>query len=225
MITHIIYHIPGRKVGCTRDFVGRKKWYSKGVVLEVLEELHNATDQEAGDREWFWAEKFGYKKGVHYTRTPGVILDKSFIRELASRRGSKTVELKIGVHALTHDQKVIIGRRAGKRTDEVMTKEEKTERGINGGNASMALGVGIHGMSHEEHVEAGNRGGRSAFRLGVGAHSLTVDQKVKYGKKNGGFVQLQQCPYCGIVSHIAILTRWHFNKCKQKPRMRRRDGK
>lgn len=73
MITHTIYHIPGRKVGCTKNLQSRINEYLKheGVVpnVEVLEELHDKTDQEAGDIEWIWADKFGYNRGRHYSIT------------------------------------------------------------------------------------------------------------------------------------------------------------
>lgn len=70
VITHIIYHIPGRKVGCTKDFVRRKMMYKErdGFLpeFEILEELQDKTDQEAGDIEWAWADRLGYPRGIHY---------------------------------------------------------------------------------------------------------------------------------------------------------------
>jgi hypothetical protein len=64
---HFIYHVPGKKVGCTKRHKGRLK--QQGLTIddiEILEVLHDVSDQEAGDREHAWAEKFGYPKGVHY---------------------------------------------------------------------------------------------------------------------------------------------------------------
>lgn len=68
MITHIIYHVIGRKVGCTIDMLKRRAYYrSKGInIIRILEELHNKTDQEAGDIEWQWADHFGYRRGQHF---------------------------------------------------------------------------------------------------------------------------------------------------------------
>ena len=70
-VTHIIYHLPGRKVGCCKDLEVRKQHYPRHQValLKILEELHDHTDQEAGDREWWWADKLGHKRGPHYTTT------------------------------------------------------------------------------------------------------------------------------------------------------------
>jgi hypothetical protein len=63
---YTIYHVVGVKVGCTSVFERRKKQYSEDTVFEILEELDNCTDQFAGDREWWWADKFGYERGPHY---------------------------------------------------------------------------------------------------------------------------------------------------------------
>jgi hypothetical protein len=65
---HTIYHAIGIKVGCTTNLARRRAYYrSKGIIiLRVLEELHDKTDQEAGDIEWQWADRFGYQRGQHF---------------------------------------------------------------------------------------------------------------------------------------------------------------
>lgn len=65
---HIIYHVIGIKVGCTIHIAGRLAYYRrKGIkVIRILEKLHNKTDQEAGDIEWQWADRFGYRRGQHF---------------------------------------------------------------------------------------------------------------------------------------------------------------
>lgn len=63
---HTIYHIPGVKVGCTIDFKNRKKQYPPDTIFEILEELENITDEEAGDIEWSYADKFNYPRRTHY---------------------------------------------------------------------------------------------------------------------------------------------------------------
>lgn len=68
-----IYHIPGRKVGCTDNVERRKRGYPIGTKFEILEELYGVTNQEAGDREWWWADQFGYKRGAHYTVTVALV--------------------------------------------------------------------------------------------------------------------------------------------------------
>jgi hypothetical protein len=73
MTTHIIYHIPGRKVGCTRDLRLRKSYYllyeGKIPEIDVIEELHDKTDQEAGDIERAWSIRLGYGATMHYAHT------------------------------------------------------------------------------------------------------------------------------------------------------------
>jgi len=65
---YTLYHIPGRKVGCTIDFERRKKQYDEGTVFEIIDTLPISDgDKLAGDLEWFYAELYGYKKGPHYT--------------------------------------------------------------------------------------------------------------------------------------------------------------
>jgi hypothetical protein len=67
---HLIYHIRGRKVGCTTNLDSRQQMYlrAEGRIpeMEILEVLRNKTDQEAGDIEWQWADRFGYHRGTHY---------------------------------------------------------------------------------------------------------------------------------------------------------------
>lgn len=72
-MSHTIYHVPGVKVGCTTEFENRKSWYlndnkwGPDTQFEIIEVLEGFDDQLAGDREWDWADSFGYKRGQHYT--------------------------------------------------------------------------------------------------------------------------------------------------------------
>jgi hypothetical protein len=65
--------MPLKKVGVTRDLDSRRRWYRKKLgfhpVLRILETLFDATDEQAGDREWWWADQLGYRRGVHFTIT------------------------------------------------------------------------------------------------------------------------------------------------------------
>jgi hypothetical protein len=62
-----IYHCPDlQKVGCTSNLAKRKSGYPIDTRIDVLEILENVTEREAGDREWFWADKFDYDRGRHY---------------------------------------------------------------------------------------------------------------------------------------------------------------
>jgi len=78
-VTHVIYHLVGYKVGCTKDLRARKKAYrhKRGhhVIIRILEELHDCTDQQAGDIEWAWSDSFGYKRIMRAAHSPGSYLD------------------------------------------------------------------------------------------------------------------------------------------------------
>jgi hypothetical protein len=103
MITHIIYHIYGYKVGCTKDLVRRLDEYRyEGYTaeeVEILEKLHDKSDQEAGDIEWAWADKLGYRRGPHYST--------SFVvggSEAGRKGGYRTAELGLsGFKTMTYE--------------------------------------------------------------------------------------------------------------------------
>jgi hypothetical protein len=73
--------------------------------------------------------------------------------------GNKTVELGVGVHSLTKEEKSQIG----KKVAEIHRKN----------------GTGFFGQSMEERVERGKK----IAKLGLGAHSLTKEELSKIGKK------------------------------------------
>ena len=74
IITHIIYLIPDTKVRNAPNNLSRRKHEYKEKlgfvpIIAILEQLCDHTHQQAGDREWWWAEKLGYKRGLHYVHT------------------------------------------------------------------------------------------------------------------------------------------------------------
>jgi len=66
-----IYHLPGRKIGCTsnpqRRFMEYRQEGYKGSI-EVIQRL-NCSVKQAGDVEWLLAKRFGYHPGFHYSKT------------------------------------------------------------------------------------------------------------------------------------------------------------
>jgi hypothetical protein len=196
MITHVIYHIPGRKVGCTNNFERRKRYYLEGEGklpegIEILEELHDKTDQEAGDIEWQWADRFGYKRENHYTiildflrkrgKIGGKIGGRKGSREDKSKAGTRALKLGVGIHALTHEQNIKYGKQGGRRAFE--------------------LGLGIHGLSFEDKVRFAKVAG-------------------KKGSEKGGCILRAICPHCGLESNLMILKRWHFDNCRKRSMVR-----
>lgn len=63
---HYIYHIPGVKIGCTKDIATRmrKQGFSDWEILE-----QHVDPQVAGDREWELQDQYGFPRdAVHYTQ-------------------------------------------------------------------------------------------------------------------------------------------------------------
>jgi hypothetical protein len=123
MITHRIYEIPGRKIGCTkRSLKSRQKNYTieknGKITLILIEELSDMSDQEAGDREWWWADKLGYKRGPHYTHTVNAAVGAitAEMRKEISRKGGiagGAIGAKNRVANQTPEERSEISRRAG----------------------------------------------------------------------------------------------------------------
>jgi hypothetical protein len=193
MIIHIIYHIPGRKVGCTKNLIYRMQLYLKdeGKIPDyvILEELHNKTDQEAGDIEWAWADKLDYKRGAHYTVKTGL---RSF--EVLSRAGKKggrrTAELGYLSAAGKRSKGGLIGGPiGGRRRAEVLTPERRSEISSVAGKRAAELGkAGFQTISREKQVELGRKGGCSQSGI---------------------------CPHCGIETIVPLLHRFHLDRCSK----------
>jgi hypothetical protein len=151
MITHVIYHIPGRKVGCTKDLTFRKWWYqtSEGSLpngMEILEELHDKTNEEAGDIEWQWADRLGYRRGKHYTLTTAVLFperSRDLMRKRGKNGGLKAAKLGYGFQNSTREQQVDRARRGAAK----------------GGRRCAELGLtGYQNLTFEQRSAAGRKG-------------------------------------------------------------------
>ncbi len=225
MITHTIYHVPGKKVGCTRDLTKRRLWYPKGTILEVLEQLHDKTDLEAGDIEWAWAVKFGYKRHQHFARSPAVTQTPEERQQLAQVRGKKgglrSVETNPtgGFRGFTTEQKAAAGEKGARRLLELglngfqtMTSEEHSKNGKKGGLRSVETNPtgGFRGFTTEQKAAAGRR----TKELGVGIHGFSLEWRSSKGKELAALKAI--CPYCGLEGSLGNLKRWHFDKCPKK---------
>lgn len=61
-----IYHIPGVKVGCTNDFEHRKIEYPPCTCFEIIETFDCDNLEIGTEREFYWADYFGYNRGTPY---------------------------------------------------------------------------------------------------------------------------------------------------------------
>ena len=71
-MTYYIYHIPGIKIGCTKNLESRnqqnfKKYQIEPILIETMEgpDIEEYW-QVVGDREWELAEQYGYPRDTHY---------------------------------------------------------------------------------------------------------------------------------------------------------------
>ena len=73
-MTYYLYHILGKKIGCTIDLQHRKAYnkrrHGRDIEFSVLETIEGADTEDmwqvVGDREFALADQYGYKRGRHY---------------------------------------------------------------------------------------------------------------------------------------------------------------
>lgn len=212
MATHTIYHIYGYKVGCTNNLIRRISEYRRmgfsTEEIQVLEELHDKTDKEAGDIEWQWADRFGYRRGAHYStltreqRSIGFSTMSFEAHQEAGRKGDRRArELGTGIYGLTLEQRREGGRRGGKIGGKNGSREDKIKAGLKGGQRAAELGrTGFQTMTFEKHSEIGH-------------------QTAKLGR--AGFQIKIVCVHCGFESNAANIHQWHDDNCKKRPMVRR----
>ena len=167
-------------------------------VYEVLEELYDKTDQEAGDIEWKWADRFGYKRGKHYFQS--IVAQKvlgSFSNSTSEQKierarkggligGRVSSELGVaGFHNMTSERLYEVTSKAGKRA------------------AELGLG-GFATMSLEQRIRVGRKGGSKTSELGKSSFQIRT-----------------VCPHCSLESTVAVLSRWHFDNCPNRKLVRK----
>jgi hypothetical protein len=199
---HTIYHIPGVKVGCTVDFKTRQTQYEKDTVFEVLEVIE-CTDQVAGDREWEWADKLGYERGLHYAEYNWNAKLTHAQRITAGNIGGyRTVELRVGIHAMTPEQRAEWTSKAGRKAAE--------------------LGLGVHAATPEKLSEWSRKAFESPNHV---SKTASQEQKTEWTSKGGSkafagpnhsMKQVVTCPYCPKIGQKRAMYRWHFDNCKWK---------
>lgn len=199
MITHIIYEIPGRKVGCTKNIEHRMNRYlrEEGIIpkFNIREELVDKTDKEAGDIEWDWADKLGYRRGIHYTTT---------INQLSQvgKRGGLLGGLKGQIRFMemtTEAQRKEWATKASLRARETVTSDELKERGRKGGLITSSK------KTLEQHRELTKKA----------LAKLTPEKRQKLGN-NGAYIKRGRCPHCHLESNLANLYRWHYDNCPKR---------
>lgn len=187
MITHTIYHIPGLKVGATKDFERRKSEYPHGTEFEVLmDDLDGLSPKEVGNWEWWWADYLGYPRGRHY----GSIINSG--SKLGVPKPPRTPE-----HSAANAE----ARRGAKRTEEARAK----------------MSASKIGKPQTEAHKAAVKKACVGCQLGIPKGPMSEEQKAAISLAKTGKKQTKvTCPHCGKVGGYATMPRWHFNNCKMR---------
>lgn len=193
-ISHYIYEISGRKVGCCKNLEDRMDLYEEvdgtRPKYSIVEVLYDTIDQEAGDREWYWADKLGYPRDhLHYAKSI------SAMQERGRRGGAIAGPLSMAEKSPEERAKWIAKGLARHR--EITTSVQRSEWSKHR----------LVTMTPEERSDAARAGGL------VGGHR-TAELNL------AGCQQKGSCRYCGAVMSLAHLGRWHNNNCPHKPKNR-----
>ena len=152
---------PTQKIIIKSDYASREEAYADEIILQeyykVVENLHFA------NKAYQTSTKFCLSK------------------EQQIELGKIFYDLKIGIHALTSEEKSEAGKIGGKIGGKMGGKI--------GGNYSYKNKIGIHALTSEEKSEAGRIGGKIsgklAYEMRIGIHNLTPEQRTTNGKKGG----------------------------------------
>jgi hypothetical protein len=217
---HTIYHIPGVKVGCTVDFKKRKTQYEPGTVFEVLENIE-CTALVAGDREWYWADKFGYPKGPHYSENNWNVNMTPEQRSEAGRAGIVS-QLTSGNHNTQTGKSGYYTGAAGRSGIASQIANEI--------HCSQTGRTGFQTMASEQKSEAGKIGGKIGGAI-VGRkladlgktyfQNISREEQQELARRsaaspNHTSKQVRTCPHCGFTGKGAWMFRRHFNNCPEK---------
>lgn len=199
MLQYTIYHAPRlNKVGCTTNFPGRFKQQglADGEVI-VLEQWRvrkrtAASDLRAGNKEWVWADEFGYRRGQHYATHWWSLLSEKKCSELVRKWAQE---------------------RTASGTNP-WTGPEQNRKHLTDGTHNF-----LH-MSLEKRKAAGRKGGsnpNNGFHSGAASRAANGAGGRKCAElKKSGMQQKTTCPHCGKSGQMRAMGRWHFDKCKLK---------
>ena len=217
-----IYEIPGRKVGCTKSIESRKMLYKKfensTPEIILLETLENVTEQEAGDREWEWADKLGYKRGTHYTKALEA-MDK--MRKLSHKSSNHPCNNKEHLKKL---QKAAI-----ESPNHPKFNPEKLNY-----TRSFSHKSPNHPCNNKEHLKKLQKASMDSPNH-ISKHPEKMAKIIKaaiespnHPSKNPELVKRWMiagqrgaskqvtCPHCNLTGRIGAMKRWHFENCRHK---------
>ena len=166
----------------------------------------NLTEEEAFKHEIYMIAVFGRKDlgtGILRNRSyggegpSGAVRSEEWRRSISEKMskngqgggsigGKKAKELGLGIHALTTEQRIEIG----KKSSETNKKN----------------GTGVYGMTFEQRRESGKK----VKELGVGIFAMTTDELIEAGKKGNKKTNAQrwECLETGFITNPGNLTKY-----------------
>jgi len=166
----------------------------------------NLTEEEAFKHEIYMIAVFGRKDlgaGILRNRSyggegpSGAVRSEEWRRSISEKMskngkgggsigGKKAKELGLGIHALTTEQRIEIG----KKSSETNKKN----------------GTGVYGMTFEQRRE----NGKKVKELGVGIFAMTTDELIEAGKKGNKITNSQrwECLETGFITNPGNLTKY-----------------
>jgi hypothetical protein len=164
----------------------------EGTEFEILEILHTNSIEEAGNREWWWAEKFGYLRGRHYKHATGYRNLTAEQRINAGHEGGTKARANETV-----EQRIAGAKRASDAAALIVTIDQKREWQLRGVAARLQNNNPVRLSEADREAKRQRR-------------------KQLNDEGRSGFLMLISCPHCGRVGTLAPLTRWHFDNCPKK---------
>jgi hypothetical protein len=198
----IIYHLKshsnslsGIKVGCTCNLNKRLKQnqekYGNDCVAEILEQFIG-TNEQGTEREFFWADHFGYRRDTEYH----VAVELQKKRSIGYRNKCKQMSFDF----MEKEKKPL----KPKEKKELLIKTDK------------------NGFLHTEESKSKMKGNRGPQKNPSGPRGPQKNPKIPTGptgkrgpQKNPSKITI--CPHCGNEGSSNTNTRYHFDNCKAKP--------
>ena len=218
--TYYIYHLVGKKVGCTHDLRRRKQQYQKqyplGIKIKILEKIIRKRDNEAswkfaGDREIYWRKKLGYNRGeLHYVSSRLHLAAGEGLGGLAAGdRETSGQQTDITCpHCGTTGQTRAMGRWHFDNCQQHPTK----------GKQNIKRHQKVVAVYHDKKAECPHCGkiGQAAVMQLWHFDNCRQHPNVSKRKRNreDKFMTVR-CPHCGKMGSERAMGRWHFDNCKK----------
>lgn len=212
-----IYHIKGEKIGCTKDWEGRRQRYrldrGRCPKMKLLKKIPLIKGEKyAGDLERKLAVKYGYRTGVHYEVTL------KNIRSSAKKGG--LVGGFVTMAESKRAQVCSLGGKACARLGKSGLKHLSAETRVENSKALIALG--ISGFKPELPVKCPHCRKSGHIAIMKAWHFDRCKQNPRRTKEQAkktlsmSVNTVVTCPHCKKKGNKPSMARWHFDNCRTK---------